>query len=129
MPGRGAVPWAAPLVLLGDVVLLDVAVLLGVAVLVVPLLDDEAALAIAAPPPVRAAVTASVVSSGRTLRCKSFTSWLWGNRTMHRDRRKFVGGREECSPRTGYARAAQRSTGPARREGVPAKPAHLRRYE
>jgi hypothetical protein len=73
------VPWAAPLVLLGDVVLLDVTVLLGVAALVVPLLDDEAALAIAAPPPVRAAVTASVVSSGRTLRCKSFTSWLWGD--------------------------------------------------
>ncbi|HEY5429424.1 MAG TPA: hypothetical protein VIK04_09935, partial [Solirubrobacteraceae bacterium] len=65
-------PWAAPLGLVGDVVLL------GVAVLLVVLPDDEAALAIAAPPPVRAAVTASVVSSGRTLRCKSFTSWLWG---------------------------------------------------
>lgn len=111
MPGRGAVPWAAPLVLLGDVVLLDVAVLLGVvallgvAVLVVPLLDDEAALAMAAPPPVRAAVTASVVSSGRILRCKSFTSWLWGDRTMHRERRKFVGGEEECGRRTGERQA------------------------
>jgi hypothetical protein len=98
------VPWAAPLVL-GDVVLLDVAVLLGAAVLLVLLPDDEAALAIAAPPPVRAAVTASVVSSGPTLRCKSFTSWLWGDSTMHRERRKYVGGGEESRRRTGGRQA------------------------
>jgi hypothetical protein len=45
-------------------------VLAGDVVGVVALLPDVAALAIAAPPPARAPVTASVISSGRTLRDK-----------------------------------------------------------
>jgi hypothetical protein len=45
-----------------------------VVVVVVALLLDVAALAIAAPPPARAPVTAKVISSGRNLLDKCFTS-------------------------------------------------------
>ncbi|HZE05976.1 MAG TPA: hypothetical protein VE127_12165 [Solirubrobacteraceae bacterium] len=41
----------------------------------VALLDDVAALAIAAPPPARAPVAASVTSSGLIREDKYFTSW------------------------------------------------------
>ncbi len=74
VPGRGAAPWLA----LVDVPVGDVVVVVGVVVGV--LLLDVAALAIAAPPPARAPVTASVVSSGLSLWDKYFTSCCGLNR-------------------------------------------------
>jgi hypothetical protein len=66
--------------------LLDVLVLLGV--------DEVAAFAIAAPPAASEPVTASVVSSGLSLRIV-FTSFARLPHTMWVARRSNVGGREE----------------------------------